>query len=590
MNRIDFESLDEIIHGTIFSIPDYRRDYSWGKGEVLTLLDDIHTLYDNNGPDGTAEYFCESIVTIAFDEEVSRNTRGIINSKRLKNYDKMNVIDGQQRLSTLSLLLIAIRDFAEDHGIDLDGVDELIDTGKKDSNGRPVPVMNFSDINTQECYRSLLYKDANKFDKRKLGAKHLLDNYQLCCSFIQDICGTDSVSSLALETIVDQIAYHLTFVGIYCNEDSDAYQIFESLNATGLSLTPAEQVKNIVLMKSQSRDQSLSQWEAISSSVGEDNLVDFLSHYLFYKNCARVSRKDIYSSFKTMLKKDSVSTVLADLTACAKIYTELKDPAANSPARDALLDMADLGLVSSYVPLLAAGVRFGIDTKEYAKIADSILVFAVRHLVCGQSSNKLDSVFGRACEAIVDESKTYEDIVAFFQKEEQRDNTFRDYFQNLTFDYTAKPQKIALTLLRRIEECEHGKHQPLKIERSNLTVEHIIPKQPTTDDLKLWIGSDKIDAKSFDIVDFTNQTIKSIGNLALLYRTENSSASNGGYKEKLETYTTDMKDSEGASRGKPVETFRLLEELVDEYPDRFDDTTVEARAKELAEKAVVAWS
>ncbi len=252
--------------------------------------------------------------------------------------------------------------------------------------------------------------------------------------------------------------------------------------------------------------------------------------------------------------------------------------------------MADLGFVSAYVPLLAAGVRFGIDSREYAEIADSILVFVVRHLVCGQSSNKLDAIFGRACETIVDESKSYEDIVAFFKQEEQPDDMFRDCFQNLTFDYTAKPQKIALTLLHRIEECEHGKQQPLEVDRASLVVEHIIPKQPTADDLKLWIGSDAVNADSFDIVDFTNQTIKSIGNLALLYRTENSSAGNGGYKEKLKTYTTGMKDGEDTSRGKPVDTFKLLEELVAEYPDKFDEDCVAARAEELAEKAVIAWS
>ncbi len=310
MNHIDFDSLDDVVHSTVFSIPDYQRDYSWGKGEVLTLLDDIHTLYDNNGSDGTAEHFCGSIVTIAFDEEVSRNTRDVINSKRLKNFDKMNLIDGQQRLSTLSLLLIAIRDYAKENGVKLDGLDELIDTGKKDSNGCQIPVMNFSDINTQECYRDLLYKDANKFDKRKLGAKHLLDTYQLYHDFVKGICDNKSAGLEAtLEAIVKQIAYHLTFVGICCNEDSDACQIFESFTAADLSLMPAEQVKSIILTKSQSRDQSLSQWESISSLVGEDSLVDFLSHYLFCKNCARVSRRDIRSSFKAMLKRKSVSTV-----------------------------------------------------------------------------------------------------------------------------------------------------------------------------------------------------------------------------------------------------------------------------------------
>ena len=591
MNHIDFNSLDDIVHNIVFSIPDYQRDYSWSKGEVETLLDDIETLYNQNGESGKAKHFCGSIVTIAFDEEVSRNTRDILNSHRLKNFDKMNVIDGQQRLSTLSLLLIALRDYARDNGIELEEkIDQLIDTGKKDDNDRFIPVINFSNINTQKCYRTLLYGDTEKFSKKYLGAKHLLENFRLCKKFIEDICSENDNATKIVNGIIEQVIYNLTFVGIFCNEDSDAYQIFESLNATGLSLTPAEQVKNIVLMKSKSRDQSLSQWENVSSLVGEDNLVDFLSHYLFYRNTSRVSRKDIYSAFKKKLHSDSVSTVMSDLTACADVYKELIKPSANNPARSALQDMCDFGQVQAYVPLLAAGMKFGVSTKEFAKVADSILVFVVRHIVCGQSSNRLDTVFGKACEVMIDESKTSDDVISFFESHRQPDDAFESFFAKLTFDYSAKPQRIAKTLLRRIEEKEWGAQTPLNIDREELSVEHIIPKQPDTEVLKNWVGADVVDADGFDSVDFTNQVIKSVGNLVLLFQPENSSAGNNSYAEKISKYCSDLKDANGKSRGKPVETFNLISELVEEYPDTFDADCVDERSKSLAAKAVAAWS
>lgn len=593
MNHIDFNSLDDIVHNTVFSIPDYQRDYSWSRGEVETLLDDIGALYETNSKSGVSKvskHFCGSIVTIAFDEEVSRNTRDILKSPRLKNFDKMNVIDGQQRLSTLSLLLIALRDYAKENGIELEEkIDQLIDTEKKDENSRLVPVINFSNINTQECYRSLLYGTSDKFTKKYLGAKHLNHNYQLCKQFIDEFCERENPEK-AVNGLAEQVRYNLTFVGIYCEEDSDAYQIFESLNATGLSLTPAEQVKNIVLMKSKSRDQSLSQWENISSLVGEDCMVDFLSHFLFYKKSSRVSRKDTYSEFKNILRSDSVSSVLSELTNCAKVYAELKNPSANNPACMQLQDMRDFGQVQAYVPLLAAGVKFGVSTEDFASVVDSILVFVARHIVCGQSSNKLDAVFSSACEVMVDESKTAKDVIEFFKQQQQCNDVFEDYFRNLTFDYSAKPQKIAKTLLRRIEEKEWGAHMPISVDRKQLSVEHIIPKQPDIEVLRQWVGSSVIDAEGFDNVDFTNQVIKSIGNMAILYQPENSSAGNDNYEDKLNKYSADLKDSHGVSRGKPIDTFKLIGELVRDYPDKFDDKSVYQRAKDLAKKAVIAWS
>ena len=593
MNTIDFSSLDDIVHNGIFAIPDYQRDFSWGKSEVTTLLEDIENLFHANGIEGTNEHFCGSIVSIAFDEEVSRNTRDILKSKKLKNYDKYNVIDGQQRLSTLSLLLIAIRSYARDHGLDTEEVDPLVDTGKKDDNNRSVPVLNFSNINTQECYRSLLYKDsAFSFDKRRPGAKSMLNAYKMCSDKVADICDQDGVSQETIDCLVEQVIYHLSFVGIFCKEEADAYQIFESLNATGLSLTPADQVKNVVLMKSQSRDQTLSQWEAITGLVGEDDFVDFLSHYLFFKKQSRVSGKDVYSEFKKRLTLEGVSALLAELKKCAERYKELKRPAANNPASDALLDLKDLGQKQAYAPLLAASVRFGASTKEFATIADSVLVFIVRHMVCGQSSNRLDKVFGDACATIVDESKNYTDVANYFKSDGVLldDTSFEEFFKRLTFGYGARPQAVARTYLRRIEAREWGADKPLAIERESISAEHIIPKQPTKQDLRNWLGDAAVDAQGFELDDFTEQVIKSIGNLVLLYPPENSSAGNQGYGDKLKIYKTDLKDKSGHSRGVPVEVFKLVDELVKEYPDRFDEEAVNNRSASLAKKAVVAWS
>lgn len=170
------------------------------------------------------------------------------------------------------------------------------------------------------------------------------------------------------------------------------------------------------------------------------------------------------------------------------------------------------------------------------------------------------------------------------------DSDFRHHFAQLSFDYSVKPQRIAKTLLMRIEEHSHGHQRPFHIDRNDLTVEHIIPKQPTKEDLASWLGPESEKLTDDSLEEFINTYAKSIGNLALLFRSENASAGNSSYQSKLSLYTQDIVDKKGNNRGIPTKHFVLLEELVAMYPDSFDAAAVSGRAQYLGGKAIMAWS
>lgn len=591
MNNIEFQNLDDILHNIVLSIPDYQRNYSWTNSEVSTLLEDIKGLYLHNGADGTLDHFCGAIVLVPFDKEVSRNTRDILERKTLRNYNKVSVIDGQQRLSTLSLLLMSIKNYAKDNSLDAREVDSLILTTRRDEHGECIPIINFSGIEAQDCYRSILSGAVPKAKANSaVCVKRIIDAYNLCHAEVRSLVENAVNPQEAVDCLLEQIQYHLTFVGIFNKDVLDAYQVFESLNSTGLSLTPAEQLKNLLLMKSDKKDRTLSLWEELVETVGEKDLVDFLVQFLFAEEQQRISKEKVYPTFKKMLKASSASEVLKKLTDSSLLYRELRRPSAHIPAANTLLDFADFGVKQPYAPMLAAARRFDIETDDFRKIADSILVFTVRHIVCGQSPNRLDPVFGDACRIVVDESKTAEDVVAFFKTHRIDDGLFEEHFAGLKFEHTAKPQRQAKALLRRIEERSHGRDRPLNISRNNLTVEHIIPKQPTMDDISSWLGPEVVNDPQFSLENFIDQNVKSVGNLALLFGKENTSASNNTYSKKLQTYTTEMKTGEGQGRGVPAEYFVLIQELVENYPTVFDSDSIQERAKDLAVKAVTAWS
>lgn len=594
MSVLEFESLDDVMHNKIVVVPDYQRDYSWSSTEWATLAEDLENLYERSVSDTTCKHFIGSIVLIPLDDAISHAARSIVSDPKLNKYSKYNIIDGQQRISTLSILFIAIRDYAEKHGIELDegrSIENILDTGKRDADGNGIPVLHFSQDNTQRCFNSMLFGADLKFDQRRVGARRLLSAKRFFDERLVALFDGGEVEE-EINKYVYQVLYSLQMVEIDCNEDSDAFQIFESLNATGVPLTPAEQVKNLVLMHSGSKDVSLSYWEKIVESTGEDELVEFLAQFMFCRENHRVSRKDIYREFKDALRTSKVSEVLSEMSEYAEFYSQLRNPSAALPASGALKDLSDLGQRQAYVPLLLAAARLGVKSKEFAEVADAVLVFIVRHQVCSQSTNKLDVVFSSACEIIKNEAKTLEDIVAFFRREQMDDRLFEQMFKELSFPYTATAQRKARVYLKRIEEREKGSNNPLLLQAPGLSVEHIIPKQPSIGQLEGWIGeaaAEELRSSDPKLDDFSEQIIMSIGNLALLYAPENSSANNQDYSAKRECYTRSVVDKDGENRGIPCEVFSLIRDLLDDYQDEFTDRSVQERACKLARKATVAW-
>lgn len=600
MSNLEFENLDSVMHNKIIVVPDYQRDYSWGNTEVSTLMEDLSGLYERNaagGQDASDTHFIGSIVLIPFDGAISSQNEKLGSNPKLSKFEIVNIIDGQQRVSTISLLLLAIRDYAKSRGFSIEesqNVNNLLDTGRKTSEGCGIPVFHFSQENTQECYDAMLFGDEHSFDRRKIGARRLSAAKEHFDSKLKEMFDADADADAAmhLNELVEQILYSLQIVEIDCGQDSDAFQIFESLNSTGVPLTPAEQVKNLVLMRSKSIDVTLSHWEKVVENVGEDDLVEFLAQYLFCLRGRRVSRKDIYREFKDLLKSSKVSESLDLMLGYAQIYNVLKNPAAGLLAAGALKDLEDLSQKQVYVPLMVAAKRFGINSKDFASIADALLVFIVRHQVCSQSSNKFDVVFSEVCEMVNNEANSAADIVSFFRQKQMDDTEFESMFKKLSFPYSGTAQKKARVYLKRLEEKSKGADSPLQLQSATLSVEHIIPKQPSIEQLQGWIGKAEADAlrdKDPKLDDFSEQTIMSVGNLALLYVPENSAANNKSYREKLKRYQQPVCDKDGNERGIPAEVFALIKELVDEDKEEFTADSVETRAQKLADRAVSVW-
>ena len=252
---MNFLKLNKIFTGDYYAIPDYQRDYEWTSAQTSTLLDDIFSIMESSS---NKMHFFGAIVTIPFEAENAVNKTIDLNEYNISQQSVKHIVDGQQRLTTFSLLMKALVDLITD---DVNLSAENIDS-KKAALTQPLESMLYgrdfsTHINglsapqlllngkTGIAYNYLLALDhlKDKFTKpnKKLkGPKRLLKAYESFKEEIKDKCEKLVSSNKYSENhdfyadLIMTLRNNLQFVEIDCGSSSDAFQVFDSLNGKGL--------------------------------------------------------------------------------------------------------------------------------------------------------------------------------------------------------------------------------------------------------------------------------------------------------------------------------------------------------------------
>ncbi len=288
MNNI--VSLDELFHKRLFRVPDYQRGYSWESQQVREFLDDLDLL-----PDGRYHYTGTIVLHEADPDDGRMDTDG-------NAYDPVDVVDGQQRLTTIVLLLDAIRRTLSD----------LSDTAKGLSQGIKKNFVSAQEINGLPLFKLSLNSDTDHFFKDSIlseqpgvegpqitSERRLADAKQQIARYLADKADNgDSAKEEWLRTLYRKLATQLRFTLYEVEDDAEVGVIFEVMNDRGKPLTNLEKVKNYLLYASTSLtvpnelSKSVnSAWAEILqqlmsaglvSSNDEDRLLR--SHWLVYHN------------------------------------------------------------------------------------------------------------------------------------------------------------------------------------------------------------------------------------------------------------------------------------------------------------------
>lgn len=531
-------TLERIFNGyqTKYSVPDYQRDYSWKSDQVEELWSDIITSRKNN-----TEYFMGTIVLNADSTQ-----------------DQYEIVDGQQRLSTFTLLFSVIASIGNCFELNKDifpGVERNEESRKK---ARRIHDMArerlFYLSEPDNYYLTINKKDRNIFDqqvrsldlvlteenelKAKSNESRIIKTKKLFYKLILDefVNKPDPLNELN-QTLIHFVK-RLKFITIIVNSDYDAFLLFESLNSKGMDLSIADLVKNKLLMyENSSEDKSyklLTNWDdMISSMEGKSRIssVDYLRIYWMSFIGNNITKKELYKHVKSYLSESNNALDFSiDLKIKAERFSEFTDrnlvwPSGQHNNNKVLQIMSEINTLKytlCYPVLLYSSFNAQEVLEELAQLSLSYLFrwVTIGDYSVGTANETFNKVLSLLKEGEKDKYKLFEP----FNNDISRigDDEFKNSFKT----FRTKDNAVAKYILGKI--YAHSNNYECVANFNKVQLEHILPQKPWK-----WLNEGGFEIPEGTIIE---DWIYHIGNMTLLNKTLNQGISNSLFNKKAYEY------------------------------------------------------
>lgn len=504
-----FEEFIKGATGSQYVIPVYQRNYTWKKNkQIQQLLGDIKKILNHE----TTKHFLGSIVYVI------TKTDFIVRERE--------VVDGQQRLVTMFLMTYALKEIASNTG-KTQISDHLVHNYLENNEIGEYKYRLRPSVSDDDAYEYIATNRISEYE----GSSLIMENYKYIKSELARL-----VESHTLMEVINAIRA-LYIVRIELESSDDAQQIFESINSTGEKLTPADLIRNFIMMNRNNADQEHiyhTYWLKLERIFPESKkLSEFFRFFLASKNYVLVSEKDLYEAFKQYWKGkniDGSDSTLEDLLNYAHHFERLYLSTKNEELGE---DIGDFRRMQSFMPApfvmrILEHYRVGdIDKYQTISIIKLINTFLVRRYINDQDTSAISRFFPgylRNVESQITQRsfKDMYDICVYYLVNENKGKAayMPDDLQTKTFLTTANA--YALSNIRWILDKIELAGNPIGIDLSNLSIEHIMPQ--TINDY--WASVSGLDEDRYTSV------VNRIGNLTLVAASDNSKMKNNDFEYK----------------------------------------------------------
>ncbi|KHL87031.1 DUF262 domain-containing protein [Helicobacter pylori] len=495
--------------GTIFSIPVYQRNYTWEEENCEKLLQDIVSISQNK-----KTHFMGSITYIL---------HWIDDEKSLRRLQEYVIIDGQQRITTIMLLLKAIETKIPNEEVKKE-IDNLLNLTGQRLHLKPIK-------SDKEAFDLVMQNRSHEIQ----GVSHIRNNYKF---FTKELDNYISKGYRIEEIYGAFLRLKIVAVGLELGED-DPQVVFESINATGVQLKGLDLIRNYLMMGENSDNQNRlynTYWVPLEDWLGEKDLNDFIKNYLriYFEDRFKEGEREVYYALKAHHRENfpnNIQGLMSDMREYGRIYQifldrdhyflHRGDPQQLANLRLRIKDLVKIkfGVAKPFVLRCARDFEEGkLDYENFCEILQILISYFVRRSVCGDPTAVLNkvlySLYRQLENVSADALKRYLGR-SVGQAAFPNDDRIKAAFL-VRNAYAAN--QVCKFILLEIEKLSNA--EPPREE--NLEVEHFYPKTPTQE----W--RDRVG----DYFTFEQDYLNNFGNLTL--SGQNQRLGNKSYEEKIE--------------------------------------------------------
>lgn len=537
-------------NGLRYSIPKYQRDYSWDSEQWSDLWYDLMQMLNE-----ADSHYMGYLVLQTNDD---------------KNY---HVIDGQQRITSISILLLAVINYLKTIG--KDDAEKQLNSKRADTihatyigNLDILTLTSENKIvlnrNNDDFYKNCL-SALQEFPKRGLkNSDRLMKN---AFEFFSSAIKNQYKTAEELVTFVEAIVDNLFFTVIIVTDDLNAFKVFETLNARGVQLSSSDLLKTYIFSVADS-DKLLSsqidsldeKWAKIADILKETQIADFLRVY-WNSTHKTVRKNQLYRAIRDEIKTSQQAfALLQDMQKQADIYMALKSPEdelwQQNMAIKEDLQLLKLFNVSQPISLLLIAYT-KLSESQFAKLLHKIVIISFRYnVICNKNPNEQETAYNRLAMTLMDGNDL--DLTVLKNALYVTDAEFEQIFAYKELPDNSRNNKIVKYILGKIEHFESSAY----IDLDHSTLEHILPDSPNPN---IWHWADH------NVQQFHYR----LGNMTLLEYGKNKDLGNADFKTKKEAY----KNS----------TIPMTKRIAESDIEEWTETEIDRRQQDFAKKAVGIW-
>ena len=551
-----FITLNTIIgNGKSYQVPIYQRDYSWDKDDWEDLWNDIEEI-----PSDKTHYLGYLVLQPIKDGEES-----------------FWIIDGQQRLTTLSILALAITALldkwtkenvdANDNKIRLEKITERYLGNYSLSKLNLDPKLKLN-RNNDDYYKSWLLKlrQPTTLSKLKPSQRLLQKAFNYFFDELQEKFKNNKSGAALADYLEKIVGNGIVFTQIIVNNDLDAFKVFETLNARGVKLSTADLLKNYLFKLTHQLgeldlDEAERRWQNIANTIQSNDLTTFIRHY--WNSKFKLERQTaLFKAIKREINSaEKAFQFLNDLEEISNYYTAFNNP--NDELWDkeetASLKVLTLLNVSTCYSLMLSSLK-NLPRGDFKIMLRELSMITFRYNLSDLNPNEAERIFSKVANDISNKNiSNAKDAILALKSIYVMDDNFEQIFSTISIN-TRRKKELAKYILVKIEnQIANKNYQP---EEATATIEHILPEKPGS----TW-------EENFP-PDIQDDYIYRLGNYSLLEASINNKLDNNmPFSEKLEKYK--------------ISSYKLSNEYCN-Y-DKFSPKEIALRQDKMSKVAKAIW-